>query len=113
MEPAVNLSTMTMEGRMSNRSENREALDGLFHRLYSEFGRASGEAIIRSIVEELGGLRVSIPDINDLYREERDRRICASFTGDNYEELAIRNGLSWRQIRRIIESERSKNWRGK
>lgn len=101
--------TTTMEvPRMSNRSENREALDVLFHRLVTDFGQKSGEAIIRTIVEELGGLRVSIPDIQDLSREERDRRICASFTGDNYGELALRHGLSRMQIRRIIESERIK-----
>ena len=87
------------------RSENREALDRLFHRLQSEFGETSGRAIIRTILEELGGLRVCIPDLNELYREERDAKIRAAFNGRNYEELAVRWGLSVRRIRYIIDRQ--------
>ena len=94
------------------RSDNREALTQLFHRLRTDFGPASGQAIIRTIIEELGGLRVSIPDLNELYREERDTRIRAAFTGHNYEELALRWSLSIRQIRYIIDGEQTRRLKG-
>jgi Mor family transcriptional regulator len=99
---------------MTTKSDNREALDGLYHRLCTDFGEASGLTIIRTITEELGGLRVSIPDLQDLQREERDRRIRALFNGNNYNELAERftnsrgERLSVRQIRNIIDGERRK-----
>jgi Mor family transcriptional regulator len=94
-----------MSKRPGPRSDNREALDRLFHRLRADFGPASGQAIIKTIIEELGGLRVSIPGLDDLYREERDSRINTAFNGRNYEELAIRWGLSIRQVRYIIDGE--------
>jgi Mor family transcriptional regulator len=99
---------------MTMKSDNREALNGLYHRFCTDFGEASGLVIIRAITEELGGLRVSIPDLQDLQREERDRRIRALFNGNNYSELAERftnsrgDRLSVRQIRNIIDGERRK-----
>jgi Mor family transcriptional regulator len=91
------------------KSENRAALDGLFQRLCSDFGEASGFSIIKTIVEELGGLRVSIPDLQDLEREERDRRITSLFNGRNYAELGDRFGLSPRQVRHIVDGKRRKS----
>jgi Mor family transcriptional regulator len=99
---------------MTMKSDNREALDGLYHRLCTDFGEASGLMIIRTITEELGGLRVSFPDLQDLEREERDRRLVALFTGNNYKELAERftsprgGHLSSRQVRNIINEKRRK-----
>ncbi len=92
--------------------ENREALDALFKRLCTDFGQASGEAIMRTIIEELGGLRVSVPDLRELEREERGRRIRARFNGTNYCELAEcftnpkGEHLSVRQVRNIVDGER-------
>lgn len=99
---------------MTTKSDNREALNGLYHRLCTDFGESSGLAIIRAITEELGGLRVSVPDLQDLQREERDRKIVALFTGNNYKELAERftnsrgERLSVRQVRNIINEKRRK-----
>ena len=87
-------------------NDNREALDHLFHRLRTDFGHASGQAIIRAIIEELGGLRVTVPDFKDLYREERNRRIIARFNGANYNELAECFGLHVRTVRKIIDGGR-------
>ena len=105
---------MIMEGQAMPKSENREALKELFHRLCTDFGTASGMAIIKTIVEELGGLRVSIPDLSDLAREERDNKIRAKFNGNNYHELAeIYGPLSIRQVRYIIDGEKTKGKHGK
>ena len=84
------------------KSETRDALDSLFHRLCTDFGEASGKTIIRTIIEELGGLRLSFPDMREMSREERDMRVRARFRG-NYEELASNFGLSPRQVRNIIK----------
>jgi hypothetical protein len=99
--------------RVSTRSENREALEGLFYSLRVDFGQSSGEAIIKTILAHLGGLRVSIPDLEDFCREDRDRRICALFNGNNHDELSARFCLSRMQIRRIIENERSDRHTGR
>jgi Mor family transcriptional regulator len=74
----------------------------LFHRLCADFGEASGKTIIRTIIEELGGLRLSFPNMREMSREERDMRVRARFRG-NYEELASNFGLSPRQVRNIIK----------
>ena len=87
-------------------SDNREALDHLFHRLHVDFGPSVGEAVIRTIIDELGGIRVTVPDHDEIRREARDRQIRCSFNGQNYEELSLRFGLSRRQIRYIVQEGR-------
>lgn len=89
------------------KGENRAAVYALFRRLCNEFGDASGQVIIRIIVEEVGGLQVRVPDMDDLFREDRNRRIQRLFNGTNYEELALRFGLKPRQVRNIIDGERA------
>jgi Mor family transcriptional regulator len=84
------------------KSETQDALDRLFHRLCTDFGEASGKTIIRTIIEELGGLRLSFPDMREVSREERDQRVRARFRG-NYDELASYFRLSPRQVRNIIK----------
>ena len=104
--------TQTMEVMTMPKSDNREALQDWFRSLFATFGEAPGTIIINSFVSYCGGLRISIPDFEDLYREERDRRIRAAFNGSNYSELAERftnfkgERLSVRQIRYIIDGER-------
>lgn len=88
-------------------NDNREALQEWFRALLANFGEASGAAIIKSFVSHCGGLRISVPDFEDLYREERDRRIRAAFNGKNYGELSERFGISARQVRYIIDGERT------
>jgi len=64
------------------KSETRDDLDRLFHRLCTDFGEASGKTIIRTIIEELGGLRLSFPDMREMSREARDMRVRARFRGN-------------------------------
>lgn len=92
---------IAMEELLS-RAENSEAIQGLFRRLCSHFGDSSGQAIIRVIIEELGGMRVTIPSHKDIYREERNRKICNLFNGANHKELAIIFDLTVGQIRKIV-----------
>jgi len=76
----------------------------MFERAYEQFGNEGGEAVIRFIIQELGGLRVRVPDFDALYRKDRDRRIREEFTGSNHAELAIRWGIKKRQVRRIVQN---------
>jgi Mor family transcriptional regulator len=87
------------------RSDNREALEQLAQRLVSEYGETSGLAILHAVYEELGGLRITIPTIRCLEKTERIRRIRNTFNGVNHQELAIRWGMSVRQVRRIVNCE--------
>jgi len=61
----------------------------LISELISNCDWRAGKAIIRVIVEELGGMRITIPGFKDIYREERNRKICNLFNGANHKELAI------------------------
>jgi len=83
------------------RSGNQEAVEELFGRFQREFGNMA-PLIIKVMVETVGGLRLTFPDLQDLYRSERNRRLQNEFTGFNYEELAIKYRLKCRQVRRII-----------
>lgn len=100
------MTTLAMEvATMPNRSDNHEAIQRLFQRLIGDFGEASGMAVVRTIVAELGGMRVTVPDHQDLYRQERNQIIRDRFNGVNYIELAILSDLSESQVRRIIHGE--------
>ena len=83
------------------RSDNSEAIDQLFGRLQREFGNLA-PLIIKVMVESIGGYRITFPDLQDIYRQERNRRIQSEFTGFNYEELSIKYRLKTRQVRRIV-----------
>ncbi len=94
------------------RSDERAELIRWFAALEEELARLLGDkgpyyarAITRDFFEQLGGLRITVPTIRDLIREERDRRICAEFRGDNHSEIAIRHGMTVRQIRRILRGK--------
>lgn len=98
------------------KNNNHEMIQSLFKRLYATFGEKSGDEVINIIIQELGGFRVSIPDIKDLNRMERNRKIKAQFlsemkSGDEreriYRILAYRWGMSPVQVRRIV-SERGR-----
>lgn len=102
------MSTLTMEVPTMPRTDNREAWDKLCMRLICDFGEASGLRIIETIVHEVGGLRISMPDQKDLDRLARNRRICARFTGDNQKELAIMFHMSEINIRRVLDEERAR-----
>lgn len=89
---------------VTRRARQYEVLQALYRRICCDFGQSVGEKIIKIIIEELGGLRIRIPDFEDLYRPERDRKIRNYFNGTNYKELAIMFGLSVVHIRRIVNS---------
>ena len=87
------------------RIDGGEAIHRWMVRVRAEFGLASGAAIIKSLIEECGGLRMRLPDIQDIYCEERNRIIRNKFTGANYEELALSFNLTVRHIRRILSEK--------
>jgi len=86
------------------RHENGEVIRELFDRLHREFGRLAPQ-IIKVMAESVGGVRLTFPDLQDLYRQERDRRIHLEFNGGNHEELAILYRLRPRQIRKILNKK--------
>ena len=87
---------------MTARARHHEAVSELFGRFEIEFGNLA-PLIIRVLVECLGGMQVRVPDLDDLWRQERNRRIRNEFTGFNHEELAIKYRIKARQVRRIIK----------
>jgi Mor family transcriptional regulator len=86
---------------MMTRSDNTEAIDQLFSELQREFGNLA-PLIIQVLARTVGGLRLTFPDLRDLYRAERNRRICCEFTGCNFDELSIKYRLKVRWIRKIL-----------
>ncbi len=86
------------------RGENKEVIADLFDQLHTEFGKLAPQ-IIETMVICLGGSRVTFPDVEFLYRQERDHRIAIEFNGVNYDELAIKYRLSVRHVRNIVKGE--------
>lgn len=89
---------------MNSGHDVRDALQRWMRRMHQDYGDKSGQAIVKSFLEECGGCRLRVPDLYDLYRLDRDRIIKNKFNGANYEELAINFNLSVWQIRRIIKN---------
>lgn len=74
----------------------------IIQRIASDLGEATAAHVQSIMVAEAGGIRVNFPDDYDLHREARNQRIRAMFRGFNHEELALRYGVSLRQVRRIV-----------
>jgi len=89
------------------KSDNHEAFQRWASRIMEEHGQDRGHLILKSLIEECGGCRLRLPDLQDLYREERDRFIRAKFHGDpkQYDEFAVNFNLHVRQVRRIIHGD--------
>lgn len=85
------------------RSEHTEAVQELFRRLQGEFGNMAPQ-IIKVMVDVVGGYRITFPDLQDLYRMERNRCIRSEFTGCNHQELAFKYRLKVKQVRRIVQT---------
>lgn len=83
-------------------NENKKAFDQLARRFGQEFGEDAAREIIRILVEEAGGVRMTFPTEKDLSKCQRNENIRNAFNGRNYEELALRWGLTIRYVRRII-----------
>lgn len=59
--------------------------------------------------QDLGGAEVYISKRGGkLALQQRNQRIRDGFTGDNYDDLARREGLHPRQVRRIVNPPRKK-----
>jgi Mor family transcriptional regulator len=95
---------LTVPTQLRN-SENCKEMRALYDCLCERFGNASGAAIMRMFLLELKGCRISFPDQEDLYREERNRKIKSEFNGDNYQELALRWGLDVAFVWKIINEK--------
>lgn len=85
-------------------ASNQETIWCLRCRLVREFGEASARVIMRKFLFELRGMRLTFPDLEDLAREERDRKIRAEFKGD-YKETAIRWGMSIPGVKKIVRGD--------
>lgn len=80
----------------------------LFLSLIRIFGEKTGKAIAATIVEELGGLRVSIPDVVSFERQERNKKIVSLLGKERYSNLAMRFSLSRNHISRIARKEQNR-----
>ena len=85
--------------------KGQDLITRIVERLHQEFGPKQTVYIIRALAEEIGGVRISFPDLDDLYRMERDQRITTEYNGANLHELAQRYRLHHTQVRRIVCSQ--------
>jgi hypothetical protein len=101
-----------LEVAMPQRNDSKEALRRWFYRVQNEFGQASGQAIIKSFIEECGRCRLSVPDMQNLNRQARDERMRYLFWVKkySYEQLSINfDGLCIPQVRRIVHMKTDKH----
>lgn len=78
----------------------------LFKRINKELCPEVATAVIRMIIEELGGLQVTIPSYETIWLLERNSKIRKEYNGKNLQELKERFGISKKQIRRILKDKR-------
>lgn len=57
-------------------------------------------ALEQQLRQSLGGAELYVSKRPD--RQQRDEAIRAAFKGDNYSELALKNNITTRQVRRIL-----------
>ena len=96
---------ITIPEKLSGNKDNKEVILILYKCFCDRFGKSSGLAIMRKFIMELKSCRISFPDYDDLYREERNRRIRDRFTGCNYKELSIMFGLDLSHVWRIVNEK--------
>ena len=65
---------MHIRGKPVQRRESAEALERMFGRIVRELGEYA-ERILRIQAEEIGGYRLTFPDVQDICRMVRNRQI--------------------------------------
>ncbi len=84
---------------------SKEALTQFALKMRELFGEKHEIIIMRNLLEQMGGMRVTIPTIEELRIMERDRRICLKFNGANHRELGELFGVTPKTIRRVLKKE--------
>lgn len=84
--------------------ESMEAIERLFDRFNRDLGPLAEKAK-SALVAELGSMRLTIPSMKVLEREQRNRRVCLEFKGNNIPELAERYDMSQRGIRKVLSAQ--------
>ena len=96
---------LTVPEKMPSNPDNAEALLSLYVCFCERFGHASGGAIMRKFLLDLKCCRISFPDYDDIYRDQRNARIRVMFDGGNYKELSIRFELAVSTVWEIVNEE--------
>lgn len=66
-----------------------------------------GMDAMKKLLAVFGGEMLYLLKPESVIRSRRDRKIYEDFTGDNYLELARKNDLTTRHVRKIIQEQRS------
>ena len=74
---------------------------------YQDIVETLGMDAFLQLIRLCGGQSLYLPKLDSLERDGRDREIRARFNGGNYRALASQFRLSERQIRKIINGQRS------
>lgn len=82
--------------------ESLGVLDEFQRELVNTCGKGCYQKCMGLFFAFLGGVRMTIPDMEEMIRRERNRNIRAEFNGQNSEELAFKYQLKARQVRNIV-----------
>lgn len=85
--------------------ESMEAIERLFRRFERDLGPLAEKAKL-ALVVELGSMRLTVPSLQTLEREQRNQRVCLEFKGNNIPELSERYSMSQRCIRKVLSAQR-------
>lgn len=96
---------MVMHEEYRHKDGNHRELEELYNRLCLTSEQLTPRAVMKVIIQTLGGSRISIPTLKYIERVERDKKIRSVFHGGNYRELAVRFGLTENSIRRIVHGK--------
>ena len=67
-----------------------------------EIARDQGIEMVKYLVEVFGGAMLYIPTLKNVEKRIRCRKIIAEFNGSNCSSLAVRYGMSRRQVEKVV-----------
>ncbi|NPU84393.1 MAG: hypothetical protein HPY65_07875 [Syntrophaceae bacterium] len=70
---------------------------------YQDVARIIGMEPTLRLARHIGGMRIYYPKLDSLFRDKRDERIRAEFTGNNHRDLARKYDLTEAWIRAIVQ----------
>ena len=94
-----------MDARTIKEIEKRVELED-FPENFQRFAKNIGITAALQITKENGGYKHYVPVYDNVTQKARNRLIKEEFNGSNYQQLAVKYGISETTVREVIDGER-------
>lgn len=72
-----------------------------------EIARDQGIDFVRYLVEAFGGAMIYVPTLRNVEKRIRNQRILNEYNGQNSSTLAVRYGISRRQVEKVVRESQT------